>query len=103
MTQMCDDLLVDKDSAIQGFRPPVITKLSTPSGGRRPKSAKARNRGRRECDSSAAAYGNLATDVSWKSKRFAPVQAQWEHNLNVTARILLNGDLSFVPTMISTG
>jgi hypothetical protein len=35
-------------------------KTLTRSGGRRPKSAKARNRGGRWCDSSAARYGDLA-------------------------------------------
>jgi hypothetical protein len=48
-------------SLCAGFQPPVIAELSTRCGGRRLKSAKARNRGGGWCDESAAGYGDFAT------------------------------------------
>jgi hypothetical protein len=43
-----------------GFQPPVIPELTTRCGGRRLKSAKARNRGGGWYGGSAAGYGELA-------------------------------------------
>ena len=41
-------------------------------------------------------YGDLV--LSLRFERFASaVRLDWEHNLDVTARILLNGDFTFCP------
>jgi hypothetical protein len=43
-------------------------------------------------------YGDLATGYEWKTVRLTTaVGLEREHNLNVVARILLNGDLMFCP------
>jgi hypothetical protein len=73
--------------------------LTTRSGGRRPKSAKARNRGRgvgrQRC---GGRYGDLTTPRELKAGRLATaVRLECEHNLNVLARILLNGEFTFCP------
>jgi len=70
--------------------------LTTRSGGRRLKSAKARNRGGGWYDESAAGYGDLDT------VRAVAIRFEREHNLNVAARMLLYGDLMFVLSVIST-
>src|ERR1700730_104833 len=67
--------------------------LTTRSGGRRPKSAKARNRGGGWVGRWCGRYGDLAT-----GREFATaIRLDRGHNLNVTARILLNGDFTFCP------
>ena len=69
--------------------------LTIRSGGRRPKSAKARNRGGGWC---RGRYGDLATGRELKAGRFATaIRLDRGHNLNVTARMLLNGDFTFCP------
>jgi len=78
-------------------------RLSTRAGGRRPKSAKARNRGGGLCGGGAAGYGELARGRELKVRRFATaIRLEREYNLNVTAQILPMGNSRFVPSMIST-
>ncbi len=49
-----------------GFRLPAMTNLSTRSGGRRPKSAKARNRGRWGSGGAAGAMGiERGVEADW--------------------------------------
>ena len=73
-------------------------------GGRRPKTAKARNRVGRYWPGSAAGerrrkgYGDLSTQRDAECRRFATgIQFDRKYNLDVTARILLNGDFTFCP------
>jgi hypothetical protein len=43
-------------------------------------------------------YGDLTTGRELKAGRLATaVRLEWEHNLNVLARILLNGEFTFCP------
>ena len=69
--------------------------LTTRSSGRRPQSAKARNRGDGSCDGRAASYGDLATRRDGRVATAIPVEQ--EYNLYVPARKLLNGDFTFCP------
>src|SRR2546428_719029 len=72
--------------------------LSARSDDRRLKSAKARNRGGGWYDGSAAGYGDLGTRLDLKVGRLTrAIRLEWEYNLNVPARILLNGDFTFCP------
>jgi hypothetical protein len=65
--------------------------LTTRCGDRRLKSAKARNRGGEWYDGRSADYGDLAKAAVCAMS----IRLRLEHNLNVTARILLNGDFTF--------
>jgi hypothetical protein len=43
-------------------------------------------------------YWDLSTGRDMKARRLATaIRLEWEHNLNVPARILLNGDFTFCP------
>jgi hypothetical protein len=65
--------------------------LTTRFGGRRLKSAKARNRGGEWYDGRTAGYGDLAKAAVCAMS----IRLRFEHNLIVTARILLNGEFTF--------
>ena len=73
--------------------------LTARSGDRRPKSAKARNRGGRAPRRGRGLYGDLGTGRDLAADRFAmPIRVKSEYNLDVMARMLLNGDFTFCPT-----
>ena len=73
--------------------------LTTRSGGRRPKSAKARNHGGWAPRRCRTLYGDLGRGRDLSAGPFATgIGLKREHNLDVSARILLNGDFTFCPT-----
>ena len=73
--------------------------VSTRSCGRRSKSAKARNRGARKCAEQRRGlyYGDLATARELQTGRLRTAIRLERDNLNVLARILLNGNFTFCP------
>jgi hypothetical protein len=68
--------------------------------GRRPKASKGGNRaGGTSAGAARSAYGDLRGARDLNGGRFSTrFGLEYEHNLDVTAWILLNGDLSFRPT-----
>jgi len=63
---MRDDSLVDTDRPHTRFSVAGMTRLLTRWCGRRPKSAKARNRGRKCTDGAAGSMGNWPLHMSWR-------------------------------------
>jgi hypothetical protein len=70
---------------------------ATRSGGRRPKTSKGGNRaGGTYAGAARSTYGDLRAARNLNGRRFSTaVGLEHEHNLDVAARILLNGDLRF--------
>ena len=81
-----------------GFRPPAKTAFPQRIFGRRPKSATRHEIAEMGSGGAARSYGDLTTVRDLKAGRLATaVRLKWEHNLNVLARILLNGEFTFCP------
>src|ERR1700730_17582358 len=76
---------------------PGMTSLSTCTGGRRPKSAKARNRGGWGTRRCRGRYGDLVTACDPKAFSDA-VSLDSDHNFDVAARALLIGESTFRPS-----
>jgi hypothetical protein len=76
-----------------------VSNLSTRSCGRRPKSAKARNRGELGTEGAALTIGILPRELSLRAGHFAPADGRDVHNFCVVARALRKkGDFTFCPT-----
>src|ERR1700737_1973020 len=80
-------------SSCEGFRMPAHDGGATYTGGRRTKTSKGGNRDGAAGCAGRGRYGDLRTARDLRARRFSTtVGLECVHNLDVTARILLNGE-----------
>src|ERR1700676_2772205 len=73
-----------------------MTRLSTSCGGRRPKSAKARSRGKWGTGGAAGAVQPRVRDLSAGEFFEGRIGPEGMHNFGVMAQVLLNGESRFL-------